>query len=37
MSPFDPQETLAVHCGNGSNADFCPYQSTRLTRYNAAS
>ena len=28
----DPSATLAVHCGNGFDADFSPYQSTRLTR-----
>ena len=32
---YDPQATLAVHCGNGFDADFGPYQSTRLNRYNA--
>jgi hypothetical protein len=32
---YDPTETLAVHCGNGFDADFSPYQSTRLSRYNA--
>ena len=32
MRAFDPQETLAVHCGNGFNADFSPYQSARLRR-----
>ena len=31
----DPQATLAVHCGNIFNAQFEPYQSARLTRYNA--
>jgi hypothetical protein len=25
-----------VHCGNGFDAGFSPYQSTRLSRYNAA-
>jgi hypothetical protein len=33
---FDPSPTLAVHCGNGFAARFEPYQSTRLSRYNAA-
>jgi hypothetical protein len=33
----DPTATLAVHCGNGFDAGFSPYQSTRLSRYNAAS
>jgi hypothetical protein len=28
----DPSATLAVHCGNGFDADFSPYQSTRLRR-----
>jgi hypothetical protein len=30
-----PTETLAVHCGNVFDADFSPYQSTRLSRYDA--
>jgi putative tryptophan/tyrosine transport system substrate-binding protein len=34
-SLHDPQETLAVHCGNGFDARFEPYQSTHLSRYNA--
>jgi hypothetical protein len=34
-SAFDPQETLDVQCGNGFAARFEPYQSTRLSRYNA--
>jgi hypothetical protein len=29
---FDPTATLAVHCGNGFDAGFNPYQSTRLSR-----
>jgi hypothetical protein len=33
----DPTATLAVHCGNGFYAGFSPYQSTRLSRYNAVS
>src|SRR5215510_13346975 len=37
MSAFDPKQTLAVHCGNGFDAGFSPYQSTRLSRYNAGS
>jgi hypothetical protein len=37
FSGFDPTATLAVHCGNGFDAGFSPYQSTRLSRYNAAS
>src|SRR5207302_9563313 len=36
-SIHDPQTTLAVHCGNGFDAGFSPYQSTRLSRYNAIS
>ena len=28
----DPTATLAVHCGNGFDAGFSPYQSTRLNR-----
>jgi hypothetical protein len=32
MSAFDPKRTLAVHCGNGFDAGFNPYQSTRLSR-----
>jgi hypothetical protein len=31
----DPQETLDVHCGNGFDTGFSPYQSARLKRYNA--
>jgi hypothetical protein len=26
-SGFDPSATLAVHCGNGFDANFSPYQS----------
>jgi hypothetical protein len=37
LSAFDPERTLAVHCGNGFDAGFSPYQSTRLSRYNAVS
>jgi hypothetical protein len=33
----DPTATLAVHCGNGFDAGFSPYQSARLNRYNAVS
>jgi hypothetical protein len=32
LSAFDPTATLAVHCGNGFNAGFGPYQSNRLSR-----
>jgi Resolvase, N terminal domain len=28
----DPSATLAVHCSNGFDADFSPYQITRLRR-----
>jgi hypothetical protein len=31
----DPSATLAVRCGNGFDVGFSPYQSTRLSRYNA--
>jgi hypothetical protein len=31
----DPSPTLAVHCVNGVDAQFEPYQSTRLSLYNA--
>jgi hypothetical protein len=37
LSANDPTATLAVHCGNGFDAGFSPYQSTRLSRYNAVS
>jgi hypothetical protein len=37
LSAYDPTATLAVHCGNGFDAGFCPYQSTRLSRYNVLS
>src|ERR1019366_3382474 len=33
----DPTATLAVHCGNSLDAGFSPFQSTRLSRYNAVS
>jgi hypothetical protein len=36
LSAFDPTATSPVHCGNGFDAGFSPYQSTRLNRYNAA-
>jgi hypothetical protein len=32
LSAFDPSATLAVHCGNGFDAGFSPYQSARLSR-----
>ena len=32
MRAFDPSATLAVHCGNGIDAGFSPYQSTDLRR-----
>jgi hypothetical protein len=34
---FDPTATLAVHGGNGFEADFSLYQSSRLSRYNPSS
>src|SRR5450759_1164855 len=37
LSAYDPSETLAVHCGNGFDTGFSPYQSTRLNRYDAVS
>jgi hypothetical protein len=37
LSANDPTATLAVHCGNGFEAGFSPYRSTRLSRYNAVS
>jgi hypothetical protein len=37
MSAFDPTATLPVRCGNGFDADFTHYQSTRLNRYDAVS
>jgi hypothetical protein len=30
LSAFDPSAILAVHCGNGFDASFSPYQSARL-------
>src|SRR5450830_1400863 len=33
----DPTATLAVHCGNVFDVGFSPYQSTRLSRYDASS
>jgi hypothetical protein len=29
---YDPSATLAVHCGNGFDGGFSPYQSARLRR-----
>ena len=37
LSAFDPTATLAVHCGNGFDVGFSPYQSARLSRYNPVS
>jgi hypothetical protein len=37
MSAFDPKQTLAVRCGNGFDAGFSPYQSARLSGYDAVS
>ena len=31
LSANDPTATLAVHCGNGFDAGFSPYQSIRLS------
>ena len=31
MSAYDPKRTLALHCGNGFDAGFGPYRSTRLS------
>jgi hypothetical protein len=31
LSALDPKATLAVHCGNGFDAGFSPYQSIRLS------
>jgi hypothetical protein len=33
----DPSATLAVHCGNDFDANFSPYQSVRLSRYDVVS
>jgi hypothetical protein len=30
LSAYDTTATLAVHCGNGFDAGFDPYQSARL-------
>jgi hypothetical protein len=32
LSAYDPSATLALHCGNGFDAGFSPYQSARLNR-----
>ena len=32
LSANDPHATLALHCVNGFDAGFSPYQSTRLSR-----
>ena len=32
LSAFDPTATLAVHCDNGFDVGFSPYQCTRLRR-----
>jgi hypothetical protein len=32
LTKKDPSATLAVHCGNGFDARFEPYQSTPLSR-----
>jgi hypothetical protein len=35
--PIDRHPDGHVHCGNSFDAGFSPYQSTRLSRYNAVS
>ena len=37
MSAFDPKRTLAAHRGNGFDAGFIPYQTSRLNRYDVVS
>jgi hypothetical protein len=37
LSANDPTATLDLQCGNGFDAGFSPYQSTRMSRYNAVS
>ena len=37
MSAFDPGGHWLCSCGNGFDAGFGPYQSTRLNRYDAVS
>ena len=37
MSAFDPKRTWAVHCVNGFDAGFSPYQRAYLSQYNVAS
>ena len=37
MSPNDPKRTSASISCCGSEAGFSPYQSTRLSRYDAVS
>ena len=37
MSAFDPKRTSASISCCGSEAGFSPYQSTRLSRYDASS
>src|SRR5450631_164653 len=32
-STRDPKATSAVHCGNGFDAGFSPYQNAHLSRY----
>jgi putative ABC transport system substrate-binding protein len=35
LMSYGGSTTLAVHCGNGSDSGLSPYQSARLSRYNA--
>ena len=35
LPKLTPTATLVVHRGNGFDAGFRPYQSARLSRYNA--
>jgi len=37
FSGFDPSATLAAPGKPAAEADICPYQSARLSRYNAVS
>jgi hypothetical protein len=37
LSANDPTATSAVHCGNGFDTGFSPYQSAQLNRYDAVS
>jgi len=37
LTAVDPTATFAVDCGNVFDAGLSPYQSTRLSRYDALS